>query len=115
MDRDLYSYVAKLPMKYKIRNGVSKWPLRAILKDHLPEKFTKLPKKGFAVPIDSWFRSELKDWMRDMLSEDRLKKQGYLNPKIVTQYISEHTSKKKNRQFELWNLLVFQSWLDKWR
>ena len=115
LDIDLYKFISSAPLNYKIRNGETKWPLRQILREYIPERLSKAPKKGFAVPIDSWLRNELKDWAVDLLSEERLKKQNILNAEVVTQYLSEHMSGKKNRQFELWNLLVFQSWLDNWR
>ena len=114
LDVDLYNFCKTLPLHYKIDASSTKKPLRNMLKKYLGEDLLNAPKKGFAVPIDSWFRGELKTWTHDMLSTSSIKSQGFLNPSIVDQYLREHMSGKRNWQFQIWNLLVFQSWIAKW-
>jgi len=114
LDVDLYNFCKTLPLHYKIDASATKKPLRNMLKKYLSEDLRNAPKKGFAVPIDSWFRGELKTWTHDMLSTSSIKSQGFLNASVVDQYLREHMSGKKNWQFQIWNLLVFQSWLAKW-
>ena len=114
LDVDLYNFCKTLPLHYKIDASSTKKPLRNMLKKYLSEDLLNAPKKGFAVPIDSWFRGELKTWTHDMLSTSSIKSQGFLNAPVVDQYLREHMSGKKNWQFQIWNLLVFQSWIAKW-
>ena len=114
LDVDLYNFCKTLPLHFKIDASATKKPLRNMLKKYLSEDLRNAPKKGFAVPIDSWFRGELKTWTHDMLSTSSIKSQGFLNASVVDQYLREHMSGKKNWQFQIWNLLVFQSWLAKW-
>ncbi len=114
LDVDLYNFCKTLPLHYKIDASSTKKPLRNMLKKYLGDDLLNVPKKGFAVPIDSWFRGELKSWTHDMLSTSSIKSQGFLNAAVVDQYLHEHMSGKRNWQFQIWNLLVFQSWLAKW-
>jgi asparagine synthase (glutamine-hydrolysing) len=67
---------------------------------------------GFGAPIDSWLRGPLRDWAEELLNEDRLKREGFLNPAPIRQKWEEHLSKKRNWQYHLWNVLMFQAWLE---
>ena len=68
---------------------------------------------GFGVPIDTWLRGELRDWAESLLNETRLKNEGYFDHNYIKKIWNEHLSKKKNWQHQLWDILMFQSWLDK--
>jgi len=67
---------------------------------------------GFGVPIDTWLRGELKPWAEALLEPDRLRREGYIRPQPVTRAWSEHQSGRVNNQHFLWNVLMFQSWLE---
>ena len=72
--------------------------------------FDKYPKFGFAVPLDYWFRNELKDEMMNLLNAEELDKQGIFNYEYIKNIIDEHLSGRKNRKSEIWTLFVFQRW-----
>ncbi len=67
---------------------------------------------GFGVPIDSWLRTDLRDWAESLLSESKLKEQGYFRPEQIRKKWEEHLSGRVNWQYYLWDILMFQSWLD---
>jgi asparagine synthase (glutamine-hydrolysing) len=111
LDPRVFEFAWSLPMKMKVGRFQGKRILRQVLARYVPAKLFDRPKRGFAIPISSWLRGPLRVWVEEMFSEDRLKRDGFLNPRVVRQYWEEHKSGRANWQDRLWNLLVFQAWL----
>lgn len=115
LDHHLFEFAWKLDEKYKIRNGESKWLLRQLLYDYVPQELVDRPKMGFSVPIGAWLRSDLKDWAEHLLDENRLDQQGFYNSNYVRKIWAEHQSGRKNWEYQLWNILMFQNWIENTR
>ena len=113
LDHTVAEYAASLPAEYKLRGKTTKFILKEAAKDLLPEKIIKRPKKGFGIPIAKWLKGSLNPLMNDLLSKKRLKNQGLFNSEYVRRLISEHEQGTSNNYKQLWNLLVFQIWFDK--
>jgi asparagine synthase (glutamine-hydrolysing) len=111
-DHRVIEFAWRLPMSMKVRDGKSKWILRQVLYRYVPPSLIERPKKGFSVPIDSWLRNSLKDWADAYLDESLLKQQGFFNPALIQQKWKEHLSGQNNWQYYLWDILMFQSWLE---
>jgi asparagine synthase (glutamine-hydrolysing) len=113
LDHRVVEFAWKLPLSLKIRNGQGKWILRQVLYKYLPKELVERPKMGFGVPIDAWLRGPLREWAEDLLSEDRLLKEGFLNPKPIRALWNEHLGGRRNWHHQLWNVLMFESWIEK--
>lgn len=111
LDHRVVEFATRLPLDLKIRNGQGKWILRQILYKHVPPEMIERPKMGFSIPIADWLRGPLRDWAEDLLQESRLRKEGFLNPVQVRLKWIEHLSGKRNWDYQLWNVLMFQAWL----
>lgn len=111
LDNDLVSLAWSVPIDVRIHGGVGKWPLRQVLKQYVPTELFERPKSGFGIPIGDWIRGPLREWTEEMLSENRLRSDGFFRPAVVRRQWTEHLSGRYNRQHSLWSVLMFQSWL----
>jgi asparagine synthase (glutamine-hydrolysing) len=97
-----------------IRKNNTKWILRRILYKYVPEKLIERPKMGFAIPIDAWLRGPIRHWAESLLDRDKLVSQGYLNVELIHKKWNKHQSGESNWQYQLWNILMFQAWHERW-
>ena len=86
--------------------------LRNILYKRVPRNLIERPKVGFAVPMGDWLNGPLKNWVMDLLNPELIKKQNILDPSIVSNMLNDHYKGRTDHKDRLWNLVVFQSWLD---
>lgn len=112
LDHRVVEMVWRIPLNMKIRNGENKWLLKQILYQHVPRKLVDRPKMGFGVPLGYWLTGPLRDWAEDLLNETRLQREGFFNADMVRKKWSEHLSGKRNWHNALWNILMFQAWLE---
>lgn len=111
LDHRVVEFAWRLPLHLKIRKGTSKWALRQILYKHVPKELVERPKMGFGVPIDHWLRGPLREWAEDLLSAELVGRQGFFDVGLIRQNWEEHLSGKRNWQYLLWDVLMFQDWI----
>ena len=115
LDHRVVEYAWKnLDQSLKIKNNKGKIVLRRILEKYVPKKSFDRPKMGFGIPISDWLRGPLKVWMTDLLSFEKIKRQGIIKPEIIHSMIEDHLDCKRNFHYQLWTILMFQAWYDKW-
>ncbi|WP_319782067.1 asparagine synthase (glutamine-hydrolyzing) [Oceanisphaera sp. IT1-181] len=112
LDHRIAELAWRMPLYYKIRNGEGKWLLKQVLFRHVPRKLIERPKMGFGIPLHDWLRGPLRDWAEALLDERLLQQQGYFNPAPVRTMWNEHQSGVRNHQHHLWDILMFQAWLE---
>lgn len=110
LNHKIVEFASSLPLKYKIHNGGGKIILKNLLNKYIPEKFYDRPKMGFGVPIDDWLRGALRDWVEDLLSENNLKKVGFLNVELIRHRWFQHKKEIYDWHYFLWDLLMFLEW-----
>jgi asparagine synthase (glutamine-hydrolysing) len=113
LDHRVVEFAWRLPFSMKVRNGESKWLLRQILQKYVPRSMVDRPKMGFGIPIAQWLRGPLRGWAEDLLSEDRLRRDGVLDPKIVRNEWFRHVGGRSEGGDSIWQVLAFQAWLAK--
>lgn len=111
LDHRLVEFAARLPLAFKVRDGVSKWMLRKVLYRHVPAALLERPKMGFGVPLATWLRGPLRDWGESLLSGARLRQEGFFEPNRVREYWDELQSGSVDHSSRMWPILMFQSWL----
>lgn len=112
LDYRVAEFAASLPENYKLNGGKTKFILKKAVAPLLPETILKRPKKGFGIPVAKWLKTKLNPLARDLLSAERLKKQGLFNPAFVEKLLVEHEQGKANHYKTLWTLIIFQLWTE---
>lgn len=112
LDHQLLEFAWKIPLSMKIRQGEGKWILKQVLYKYVPKKLIERPKQGFGIPLDTWLRGPLQNWAENLLNKKRLEQAGLLNAGPIRQKWAEHLSGKRNWQYQLWDILMFEAWLD---
>jgi asparagine synthase (glutamine-hydrolysing) len=113
LDHRLVEFAWSLPAHLIHRENEGKWILKQVLDRYVPRKLMQRPKMGFGVPIDHWIRGPLRDWAEGLLSQDRLELDGYLNTREIRLRFDEHMQNRFNWRDSLWQLLMWQSWLER--
>jgi asparagine synthase (glutamine-hydrolysing) len=111
LDTALMEYTASLPDDYKLRGRLTKAVLRDAFADLVPPDIANRPKTGFGVPLDAWFRTELRDFVRDTLLTPSAALGRYVQTNRVGMLIDDHLAGRTNAGQRLWSLVCFERWL----
>ncbi|MEO6388425.1 MAG: asparagine synthase (glutamine-hydrolyzing) [Croceibacterium sp.] len=112
LDHRVVEFALRTPLAMKYRDGQGKWLLREVLYRHVPREMMERPKMGFGVPIEEWLTGPLRPWAESLLDERRLRHEGFLDPAPIRKKWREHLSGERRWHYHLWDILMFQAWLE---
>lgn len=112
LDHRVVETAWRMPLSLKVPGkGPGKHILQKVLHRYVPASLVDRPKMGFGVPMDAWLRGPLLEWAEDLLAPDVLASDGYFNPLPIRARWRQHVEGVRDRQYELWTILMFQAWL----
>jgi asparagine synthase (glutamine-hydrolysing) len=103
-----------LETRQKVRGFSKKRLLRRAVEPLVPREIIRGRKQGFSIPVSAWLRGELGPFARDVLSQETVERQGYLDPTAVTRVLDRHISGKEDLSRQIWGLLNFTLWFDRY-
>jgi asparagine synthase (glutamine-hydrolysing) len=103
-----------LETRQKVRGFSKKRLLRQAVEPLLPKEILRGRKQGFSIPVAAWLRGDLEPFARDVLSPEAVERQGHLNPEAVTRVLDEHVSGKEDLSRQIWGLLNFTLWYERY-
>lgn len=110
LDYRVVEFAWALPAQYKFAKGQGKLPLRRLVSRSLPAELFQRKKTGFGIPIGEWLKGPLREWAEDLLSAERLQREGWFDPEPIRIKWQEHLEGRFDWQYLLWNVLTFQAW-----
>ncbi|MDA0283731.1 MAG: asparagine synthase (glutamine-hydrolyzing), partial [Planctomycetota bacterium] len=110
LDHHVAELAAWMPLRFKRKDKQGKQILLDTFGDLVPASIQNRPKMGFGVPLDSWFRNELKPLLFDVLLDQKSLDRGWFRPEAVRQLVDEHVAAKWDHSYRLWNLLILELW-----
>jgi asparagine synthase (glutamine-hydrolysing) len=113
LDYRIVEFCWRLPNRFKIRNGESKWLLRRVLEKYVPRPMFDRPKMGFSIPIADWLRGPLREWSADLLAPAKFGG-GLLNADEAARLHRDFLADRGVSAHAIWTLLMFEAWRRRW-
>ncbi len=113
LDHQFIEAMFKMPARYKLKGKVRKYAFKKSMEKDLPKDVIWRKKSGFAAPIHSWIRGDLKEFTEYYLSESRLKEQGIFNHQYIRGLLDSEYANREYYSNHIWQLLTFQIWYDR--
>jgi asparagine synthase (glutamine-hydrolysing) len=114
LDHRIIEFTAQLPDEYKYANGTKKRILKDLTHKHIPKHLLERPKMGFAIPIEKWMRSALKEDVCESLSSQALKRHDFFNETAVAGLLGAFMNGRTELGQKVWYLYMFQKWHQQW-
>jgi asparagine synthase (glutamine-hydrolysing) len=112
LNHHVVEFAMQLPWHFKVRAGVRKWILRQVLHRHVPQHLVQGPKRGFSIPIGTWLRGPLRSWADKLLDPERLRQEGFFDPRPISARWRQHLSGAADWSYPIWTILMYQQWYE---
>ncbi|HKS43357.1 MAG TPA: asparagine synthase (glutamine-hydrolyzing) [Blastocatellia bacterium] len=110
LDHKLIEFVAQIPASLKLRGAETKSILKRAIRGLIPDEIIDRKKQGFDVPIQHWFKKDLRAMLLDTLTGSRARQRGYFKPGAVEAILDEHMRGRRDNSRHLWGLLTLELW-----
>ena len=114
LDHRVIEWAAQLPDEYKYFNGTKKYILKEIVHQYVPKSMMDRPKMGFAIPIADWLSKDLRYLVEEFLNEEKINTQGIFQWNAIKELKANFFGGKKELDYKIWYILMFQMWYEKW-
>jgi asparagine synthase (glutamine-hydrolysing) len=115
LDHQLVEYMATVPASLKLKNyNNKKYLLKCIVRNKLPKKIIHQKKQGFNLPVGLWINTYLKDYVNQVLSDEKIIEMGYFRSDFIDKLLSEHFSSRKDNGYQIWGLMTLSLWWEKY-
>jgi asparagine synthase (glutamine-hydrolysing) len=114
LDASVADFALSLRSDHHVRRLEKKRLLRRAAEPLVPPEILSARKRGFAIPAAAWLRGELQPFAREVLSPERVREQGYFEPRVVTSLLDEHVAGRQDWSRQLWGLVSFSLWFDRY-
>ena len=115
LDWQVAEFAWSLPLDMKLRDGITKYLPKQVLRRYLPDAMVFRGKRGFGAPVTQWLRGDLRDWAGDLLDPRRLRQDGVLEEAAVSALWQRFGQGERKWHTHLWNVLMFQAWQAQWQ
>jgi asparagine synthase (glutamine-hydrolysing) len=110
LDHNVVEFAYNLHHSLKVRQGKSKWILKELLRDFIPDHLVDRKKWGFSVPLGNWLKRDLRYLIDHFLSEDCIREVGVFNSSYIEQLKRDFFSGKDYLYNRLWAVIVLHKW-----
>lgn len=114
LDHKLIEFVARTPAALKLAGYETKYLLKRAIKGLVPDEILNRPKQGFGVPMQDWINKQLRERIRDTLTQAGLKQRGYVEPAYVQVLLDEHERGRRDHSMALWSLFMLELWHERY-
>ncbi|OZB53437.1 MAG: asparagine synthase (glutamine-hydrolyzing) [Stenotrophomonas sp. 14-69-23] len=115
LDWQVAEFAWSLPLDMKLRDGITKYLPKQVLRRYLPDAMVFRGKRGFGAPVTQWLRGDLRDWAGDLLDPRRLRQDGVFEEAAVSALWQRLGQGERKWHTHLWNVLMFQAWQAHWQ
>jgi asparagine synthase (glutamine-hydrolysing) len=110
LDHRLIEFAQRIPAVFKLRGSETKSILKKAMRGIIPDEIIDRPKQGFGVPMQKWFKEDLREMVIDTLNDSRTRQRGYFDQRVVSATLREHLSGRRDNSRHLWSLLMLELW-----